>query len=297
MVNQSKKATLLAAASRAGKPGNQDAWAVVRNPLAGLNAVIVADGVGSHYGAAEAAAVAVEAVRRELACLEAAGPLSGPGALLVGAQRELESYVAQRRAELPAGLNADNSFGTTLLCAVETAERICAAYAGNGALLHLRANFSRFPSTLLWPWSVMNYLNPHAVPKQGRNVLYQIVSPFAPIQFTEFAFSKDERLFGDVIVACTDGICSADEVPAGKDPQGRVWVQAEPHLLLLLRHLSEFFRQGEYSDAVLQVSLEKYLDELVQGGLIDDDSTVAVLVTSQALNYHLHLNDRRCAEE
>jgi hypothetical protein len=278
--------TLLAAATRSAKPRNEDACAVVRNEPAGLNAIIVADGLGSHYGADQAAALAVAAVRQFLL---AARPdnFPDPHELIQAAQQELAHYLEVHKTELPDRLHADNAFGTTLLCAIETDGQIHAAYTGNGALLHLRGNFNRFPPSQLVPWSVMNYLNPHSLMNGGRNVLYHIVSPFiSPARFTALSISKDEAVFGDILVASTDGLCSFDQAAMGQDvDRGHTWIQVEPRLLILLERLGEFLRGGDYRDEALEQALDAYLDELVEKGLTDDDCTLAVLVTARALDY------------
>ena len=278
--------TLLAAATRSAKARNEDACAIVRNGQAGLNAIIVADGVGSHYGADQAATLAVEAVRQSLL---AAQPdrLPTPNDLIQAAQRELARHLEAHKAELPDRLHADNAFGTTLLCAIETDGQIQLAYTGNGALLHLRGNFNHFPPSQLVPWSVMNYLNPHSLMSGGRNALYHIVSPFiAPAGFTALSLSKDDKLFGDIVVASTDGLCSFDQAATGQDmDQGRTWIQVEPRLLILLERLGQFLRGGDYRDEALEQALNAYLDELVEKGLTDDDCTLAVLVTARVLEY------------
>ena len=285
MQDNSSVKSLLAAASRSLKTQNQDACAVVRNETAGLNALLVADGVGSHYGAAEAACVAVEAARRSL--LEVSDEaIPRPGDLIRLAQRELAGYV-RSLPSLPPGLNADNGFGTTLLCAVEVDGQILAGYTGNGALIHIRGNFNDFPTSKLAPWSAMNYLNPHSLFRHGRNVLFHIVSPFIhPARYTELSFSKDDLAFGDLVLLCTDGLCSYDQASMGRDlDQGLTWIQYEPRLLMLLERLNSFLRGGDYTDDALQQTLEEYLNELVEKSMIEDDCTLAVLISARALEY------------
>jgi hypothetical protein len=60
---------------------------------------------------------------------------------------------------------APGLFGTTLLVAVDTGDELAAAYAGNGAIWHIRGNLDRFPSPVL-----RNAVNPLG----GREGLYDM---------------------------------------------------------------------------------------------------------------------------
>jgi two-component sensor histidine kinase len=72
---------------------------------------------------------------------------------------------------LPADLDWRNAFGTTVLCAVETIDHIVVGYLGNGAIIHIRGNFTTFPPSQLLPWTAINYLNPHTISQGGKNTM------------------------------------------------------------------------------------------------------------------------------
>lgn len=280
--------TLLAAATLSNKPVNQDACAVLRNQRAGFAAAIVADGVGSHYGAEIASAEAVAALREQLE--QISDPTSIDfGELFRQTAQTLSRRVRNSGADLSSDFSRDQAFGTTVICAIETDTYILAAYLGNGGIFHIRGNLDTFPASQLVPWSVLNLLNPQSVSQHGRNVLYKILSPYkerTDCEPDQVSITKDLRCFGEIVVICSDGIYSADQVPVGKDEQGGVWISAEPKLVLLLDHLKRFFTNKQYDDAALQQTLGAYLTDLSKRGLVDDDCTVAVLVTEQALLFH-----------
>jgi serine/threonine protein phosphatase PrpC len=278
--------SVLAVATITNKKTNQDACAAVLNQRAGIAALIVADGVGSHYGAEIASAAAVEALREEL------DRISDPSSidlrnLFSKAAEALGRKVSAITEQLPPGLNENNAFGTTLICAVETEDSIRVGYVGNGGILRIRGDFTEFPDSCILPWCVVNYLSPHSISLQGKNALDRIVSAYAmpvALQTDQLDFTKDER-YGDAVVLCTDGIYSPDQVPVGLDENGSVWMSVEPALLLLLDYLKKFFAAGRHDSARLQESLDQYLADLQRRGLVEDDCTVAVLITDQALNF------------
>jgi hypothetical protein len=287
LMSTTKRTTLLASASMSNKPVNQDSLALVRNERAGLSAAIVADGIGSHYGAETAAAIAVEALRNQLDQIVASSALDFKNMFQCAAD-ELTAYVKSQATALPPGLHEGNSFGTTLLCVAETDAHIVAAYVGNGAILRIRGNFLSFPPALPLPWCIQNLLSPHSISENGRAALYKWISPWAPSAASvpdQICFAKNQDPYGEIVLACSDGLYSADQTVVGKDDSNRVWISAEPALLLLVAHLRHLFTLPALDDATLQSALEDYLAELQANGMVDDDCSVAALITEQALRY------------
>lgn len=281
--------SLIAAATFSRKCVNQDAAAVLRNERVPLAAIVVADGLGSHFGAEAASELAVASVCEGLRAISSEGEIDLPR-LYRDAVERIESYAI--RSGLPNGLDARDAFGTTLLAAVETERQVHLSYVGNGGILHVRSDFTAFPETQLLPWSAMNYLNPHARSKAGKNVLYRLLSirsTEAMVRPTLLTLSKDEEWCGDILVACTDGIYSFDQSPIGKDSDGRIWISAEETMVLLYQRLGAFFAAECYTDEALSQCLEDYLRALDQANLVSDDCTLAVLVTGRALAFQKHL--------
>lgn len=282
--------TLAAAATIGNKPVNQDAFAVARNGDAGLVAILVADGVGSHFGAEVASAMVVAKLREALETAVSPCEIDIPS-LFFDARTHLERHVKQHAGDLPADLDWHNAFGTTLLCGVERNDHIILGYVGNGGIFHLRGNFNCFPPSQLLPWTAVNYLNPHSFSQDGKNILYDVLSvnPEHEMTPTVLNLRKSRDRFGDIVMICSDGLYSYDQVPIGKDDQDHIWISGEQSVALFFQYLNRFFTGDEYTDRTLQAALEEYLAEIRARGLVADDCTLAVMVTGAALRFQRSL--------
>src|SRR5579862_3053280 len=282
---------IIAGSSISSKKINQDAFAIAQNERLSIGAVVVADGLGSHYGAEVASSIASKSIARYIEDLDKEEDLN-LCAFYVQAWHEIVNYTDQHQASLPEGLNWNEAFGTTAICAVDTPNVLRLAYIGNGAIFHLRGNFNRFPSSQLLPWSAMNYLNPHTLPEDGRNAMYKFLSPRsepASQMPTVLSLNKDNEFFGDIICCVSDGISSYDQTPVGKDAEQRIWIAAEPAVTRLFQTVSDFF-DAEHTEEALTIKLERYLNDLSKVGHVQDDCTVAVLITRRALKYQTSTN-------
>jgi serine/threonine protein phosphatase PrpC len=271
---------------------NQDAFECVQNPEAGISAVVVADGIGSHYGAESASHIAVKTVAERLR--EAAvGDAIDMRGLFIEAWQKILEYACENPP--PAEEELKDSYGTTLLCAIETSEQIVLGYAGNGAIFHIRGNFNTFPAQQLLPWTALNYLNPHSVPQHGRAALSRMLSLKAQpyqVEPTVLTLNKDCHQYGDIILCCTDGICSYDQAVIGYDEKQEIWVHAEPALHLLFASLSAFFR-GPVENQGLTSCLEAFLQDIDAKRLMEDDCTVALFITGKALEYQAAMHSSK----
>lgn len=278
--------TIAAAASVTPRPHpehTEDAAVDFRTADAEVCGVVVADGVGSYSQAGCAARYAAE---------EAAAVLRDESAELDGATfpRLFAQVHAGLRAHArqAAGGNAPEprAFGTTLLVGVDAGATLWAGYAGNGAIWHIRGNLEGFATAPL-PWNAVNLLNPHSVLRGGREVLYNLLDAAEPSPPMPSVVSvrKDPR-FGDILLLCTDGIYSADQVTHGIDAEGGAWISAEETMVMFHRTLRALFAEwdGE-SELPLQAALESCLYGLRSGEILEDDATVGVIVTADALRY------------
>jgi len=279
--------SIVAVATQSNKDKNQDSCATVWNQGVPLAALIVADGIGSHFAADQAARIVTESAELTLSGLGADSTVDLED-VFKQAHRRLRKYVEDNAEEIPADIDWGNAFGTTLLCAVETQHRIALGYVGNGALVHIRGNFNTFPESQLLPWSAINYLNPHSFSRNGKNVLYKLLSPRSQgptVSPAVLSLQKDNDLFGDIVVVCSDGICSYDQTPIGRDGEGRIWIGSDETLELLFDALKAFFAQEQWTQDALGEALNAYLVTLRTRNLITDDCTLGVLITQQALSY------------
>ncbi|MFN6037801.1 MAG: protein phosphatase 2C domain-containing protein [Bacteroidota bacterium] len=180
---------------------------------------------------------------------------------------------------------SSNLFGTTAITVFETKDKIIITYVGNGAIWHIRGSYNVFTSPYLFPWNSINLLNPHSLPENGKEALIKLISvndDFHECIPSVIEISKDEE-FGDIILICTDGISSADQCKAGENSKG-IYVKYEPSILKFYEYLTRFFKSSEtFTKENLNLLLNKYLEELKP--TLNDDATIGVLITKEALNY------------
>jgi hypothetical protein len=96
---------------------------------------------------------------------------------------------------------------------------------------------------------------------------------------------KDDELFGDIVVVCSDGICSYDQTPIGRDGQGRIWIGSDETLELLFDVLKAFLSREQWTSDALREALSAYLVTLREKNLVTDDCTLGILITDRALAY------------
>jgi serine/threonine protein phosphatase PrpC len=262
---------------------NEDAVASVRAPRFGLCGVAVADGLGSYSQAGPAAR---HVVREAAAWLHGQVEDFGRGTL---ARLFAHAHASLRSHAREAAGGADpepQAFGTTLLVGLDAGAELVAAYAGNGAIWHMRGNLEANPSTGV-AWNAVNLLNPHTVFREGREVLYNLLDAAQehPPVPTVVTVHKDPG-FGDILLVCTDGIYSADQVTHGLDANGAVWISAEATMVAFHRALREMFAAWDgKAELPLRGVLRAYLDDLRARGVLEDDATVGLIVTEDALRY------------
>jgi PPM family protein phosphatase len=248
---------------------NQDAVVVVRNSYRHFNAFAVADGIGGLRFGGEAARLAISAAEELLLSHE---PFRFRD-IFVG----IQLYLKRGASRIVKGDELDQ-FGTTLILAVETSTRFLVGYLGNGSLWHVRGNYHNCQNERRSiPWCAVNLLNPHSIEKEGREVLTRFLSPLALYEPTIIEIYKDS-IEGDVLIATTDGLSSADQVQVGCDGNGTQWTRAEMWLPQILSRLKPALSGGDVS-----TTLHNYLHEKKQRGELDDDTTIATLISQEAI--------------
>ena len=287
--------SILSTSTITNKSENQDAHDRFRGNK--FNDLYIADGLGSYTEAKVAAAKAVANLKPVGEVFKKSKRRGGKKSTsqvkefeksFKEAANELKNLAEERKKDLPAG-NNDQLYGTTLLTLRETSDKIYFAYVGNGAMWHIRGNFNSFPEIFPYPWNAINYLNPHSIPQDGKEALYRLISdsgyPEECIP-TVLAIDKDQKE-GDIFMLCSDGIYSADQINCGNNDKG-TWVKYPEPMLIFFRHLERYCSDpAALTDDALQVMLEGYLEEIKPH--LDDDATLGVLITAEAIKYHKSL--------
>lgn len=281
--------SVLATATNTSKSENQDNKGEFEGTH--FNSIFIADGLGSFKYprlASERVIDFFKASAKDLNEAKAKGHNPKFSEVFKLAKQKLIDFANENLKEEEK--NEQNLFGTTAITLFETEDKISIAYAGNGAVWHIRGNFNEFPVSYHFPWNAVNYLNPHTIPEQGKEALYRLItnnSDFAECVPSTLEIEKDKS-FGEIIMICTDGIYSADQLKAGKNEKG-VWVKYETSMLKFFEYLTHFFKTNQhYSKESIEQTLNQYLEELKP--TLDDDATIGILITKEVLNYQNEIN-------
>lgn len=274
--------SIMAFATITNKPENQDSAGLY--PGSNFNAAFIADGMGNALEPKCASNAVIQSFAKSFEALDKAGTPANFAELFEAAKRDIM---------LLPNHQVDNAYATTAMVVVETGSQLSVAYAGNGGAWHIRGNVNDFPGPYILPWNIANYLNPHTVPERGKEALYRLISntesdtEYIPSVIT---FEKD-RVYGDIVMLCTDGIYSADQLRTGRNDTG-TWVRQEENMLLFSNRLKRYLsQQSVYTARNLQEMLDAYLIEAKPS--LDDDATIAVLITQEAIQYHQSVKQRQ----
>ncbi|KEO72252.1 protein phosphatase 2C domain-containing protein [Anditalea andensis] len=281
--------SVIATATTTNKSENQDSKGEFESE--NFNAMFIADGLGSFKYAKQSSERVIDFFKTLASDLkDSAGKNPKPKFIeaFKQAKEKLIDFANENLNE--DDKNEKNLFGTTAITVFETDEKIVVAYVGNGAIWHIRGNFNEFPEAYLFPWNALNYLNPHTIPENGKEALYRLISnsnDFSECVPTIFEIAKDKSV-GDIFMICTDGIYSADQLKAGKNDKG-IWVRYEPTMLKFFEYLKHFFKNNKlYNNESIEQIINLYLEELKP--VFDDDATIGILATKEALNYQNQIN-------
>jgi hypothetical protein len=135
-----------------------------------------------------------------------------------------------------------------------------------------------------------NILNPHTIPENGKEALYRLISDntnFSECIPSIIELEKDDE-YGDIIMICTDGIYSGDQIKVGKNDKG-TWLKYEPLMLKFFEYMAHFFKNNQlYNKESIEQIIKQYLEEIKP--MLDDDATIGVLISSKTLNYQNEIN-------
>ena len=288
MNNNIYEKSLIATATITNKSENQDCKGEVdRNDF---KALFIADGLGSYKYAKLSSERIIDFFVNEVNKFQGNVNEIKFTEVFKQAKHKLIAYANEVITEDEKENNNDNLFGTTLISVIETDDKIKVSYAGNGAIWHIRGNFNEFPSQYLFPWNAVNILNPHTVPENGKEALYRLISnnnDYSECIPSIIELEKDTE-YGEIIMICTDGIYSGDQIKAGKNDKG-IWVKYEPLMLKFFEYISHFFKNNRlYNKESIEQTLNQYLDEIKP--MLDDDATIGILISQKTLNYQNEIN-------
>jgi serine/threonine protein phosphatase PrpC len=293
-------AQLMACATQTNKTGtNQDSCTVFSNQSAGISGIIVADGIGSHFKAEAAAAFCSLKLKEILEHVKTVDELN------------FETYYCHVKLALLDfakttddfdfnTIDKDKSLGTTLLCILDDGTKYHIAYAGNGSIWQVDGRFNKFSNSFYLPWNSINLLNPHSIEQEGKPALYRYLS-VSDTQYrpTVFTLNKNDFIPGELLIVTSDGIFSNDAVPVGKDANGTLWIKAEEAMPLLYSHLSSFLMANprEAKNEDLEFTLNQFLAILKDKQLMHDDTTIGVLISEKAIEFHQAIYEKNSAEQ
>jgi hypothetical protein len=268
---------------------NEDAYCVIHNPIKEINGICIADGLGSMPYCAEAASFVTKFFKEKFVDPE----------LPEIQDQFLRNCFLECRDKLRihattmnvADYNGLTMFGTTCIVMLEMPEKFVFAYIGNGSIWHIRPNIYNF-NKRFWPipWNAVNYLNPHSIldPKTNREAIYKLFSPDMydeGVIPTILTIAKD-NLDGDIVMICTDGIHSNDQAPIGVIAKtGEIWKKMDQSLDYFFKNLEKYYKGTSMEQVNLDEVVSNLLKELKDNRLLDDDATLGVLITDQALQY------------
>jgi len=270
---------------------NQDFCVCFENNRHGFKGVIVADGLGSHYKSELSSKYCVEKLKEKLELIEIL-PIRFKD-IFAEVKKELENF-AER--ELSNEDRSKTSLGTTLICAVEFPDEYQIAYVGNGSIWQISGNFNHFNSSRSLPWNSINLLNPHNREEDGQSKMFKYLS-IADVSTipSEIRLSKNEDTYGDIIVICTDGVYTSDEAKMGPDSKGVLWVMGEETMIKLYKALNGLFINSpdKITESNLQLELENYLTLLKEADIMDDDTTLGVIISEKTIHYQQQCWEKR----
>lgn len=266
---------------------NRDAYNIIRNDKLLLNGVIIADGIGNNEGVDEAALFVVDFLKEQTEQLEYIERLS----LDIMFENCKTAFNRRFRSVI-----SNQQFGTTAIVALEYTyegrNKIKVAYVGNGAIWHIKGNFNHFTENQKFPWNCVNYLNPHSVEQNGKEALYNCISlgvkNYSGPSCIDFSCDPE---FGDIIMICTDGIYSYDQLGCSEDGFGEIWLQYSVKMTMFYKYLTDYFKQGNCSNETLEKMLNNYLNELKEMNLLDDDATLGLIISTKAMEYQKRLHN------
>jgi hypothetical protein len=255
---------------------NEDFIETAINDALNFKAIILGDGIGSHYKPDEGSAFCVKSLKKHLENCKNYNELNFKELFKI-VYSELKNNFSHIEGDV---IDKTQAYGTTLICAIELEDKYIISYLGNGSAWFIRGNFHTFSPQRYLPWNAINLLNPHTVEENGKEVLYKFIaleSTENQISPSVIEINKDNELFGDIIIISTDGLYSNDHNPIAKDREGNIWIAGERKMELLFNRLKNLIKDNIFDAQIINSSIDEYLKEIHESKLVDDDTTFGVI--------------------
>jgi len=284
--------SLISTHSISEKKVNEDFSQDFVNPALKFKGFVLADGIGSHYQPDLGSKFCVKRLCDILSNIKSISELDFKKIF-----QRVASSLKQEFLNNEDGLeNPKRSYGTTLIACLEFENKYIVAYLGNGSIWHLRGNFNSLINKQRYlPWNALNLLNPHTVDENGKEALYKFIAlETEEIQINPSVIQiyKDNEIYGDLLIASTDGLYSSDHIPIAKDRDGGLWVSGEKKMELLFNTLKEFSGNENLSERNFKEILEEYALNIKEQKLLDDDTTFGIMYSQKAIEYQKRLNEK-----
>jgi hypothetical protein len=268
--------------SKPGKSVNQDAGDVYHGRQ--IVVLALADGVGSATDSELAAQSVVRSFISAMTKLD-----HGDVPITASAVKEC---LSQTHLDLQALYEATRGrydgqravLQTTLLTVVDVGDRYIVSYVGNGSIYYIRGDIEAFLGRR-WPWTVTNIVTGHAVLDQatGKDELRHTLDPqreSPPMVLIEH--SKDFE-WGDLLLVCTDGVASDEQLRTGYDSNQKLWVEINAHTKTFIEnHLGPFLQRCPKLDECSR-RLKESLRTFLETSAFEDDATVGVVLSARLI--------------
>jgi len=272
--------SVVAVATISRKIQNEDAgWPVLLDAGSGL---VICDGVGSSASCARAAAYVAKLLSQDIANADSEA---------ISGQFLRESLKKTQRVlvELETDLNIEealrsNCLATTVIAVIERTNDYLVGYVGNGSVHVIPGDFLEFVRRDRWPWGTTQMLVPQtSLSEGGTEMLDAVFSPRSRVDSIRISTIEKDRNLGELLVATTDGVFSPDHQRSGRDLDGRLWLQVDPHFeSLLFKSLAELPEICKQRGLAARSALSTLLQQFLAQGSWDDDATIGVLISRVA---------------
>lgn len=279
--------SIIACSTASLKEANEDSCCVINNEKIPLIGVIVADGLGSHKHSDKASAFVTKFLKEKLEAIENINDLDFE-TLFQSAKKGLVEDTRNNPELNYEELSKGSALSTTVICAIETVDKFIIVYAGNGSAWQIRGSFNQFSESRYLPWNSINLLNPHCVEEKGKSALYRYIS-ISDVKASPTIVTISKNVFApsEWIMICTDGIYTYDSVIIGKDQEGKIWISGEETMEMFYESISSMLSESPKSvtSEDLQFCLDRYLQEIKEKKLMNDDCTIGVIIPEVVLRF------------